>query len=804
MATNVSRSSGNTVVEVPGMDLDPEDCAGWFQVKIGEKNETIQAKSNARIARQASARATRAARMPGILPKEETKIIVRPRGGLDLARTPVVNVISAIRKAANLSPAETVLDTQCPNIQQNIMDITISTRKYEVGAYVAAPHGRVKGVVKGIPLEDSASTINENILNLRNPLARAAQRIRTSTTIIVAFEGARVPHYVYYGSGLLRCTLYRKHFDVCRRCGKVGHRTDVCPTPESKTCLGCGKEASQDHQCNPKCKLCGGPHLTGDKDCKNKFKTPYIIRRRQWNRKVFEGTQTKAGEAPAQTTENFPHLRAPRPRSRTSSRASSRGRSRSAGGKVTWAQMARLESAEMKALKEANKQQARKIAEQEDTIKRMAADMAAMKNMMMQMAGKTNKPAPAEEETKEPPTKRRSTETSRTRTPEEKQHVLEPNERTDRIEEGCRQMESRINATLATNGGEHKRGVCTFVRRGITALTHDYKGDPNIEILKTEIIIGKESVYLVNVNNSPRYGKQRFKHLLHSNTRLADNRTLPKGRNLIQDATEEGLQLITDPRYPTLPARNAASRDTTPDLAFTNETFKYTNWDAFRHLNPTGDIKNIEEWTSDLQRAVAQASRTIETTDDTDGTMDSRLAHLIEAKQSIQKIAELNRKIESHCKKLSAQQWEDICSSADGQMHNGATDYGELLRIYRLDRQELPAPHPNLTRKEAVTYRKLQMELMLTPTIGKHIMPELYRDDKCKLCKTAKATLHHIAWDCTKRPTEAYQETSLPPEFNKAVMAEDYNQQLQAIQQIQALLKRQAHNGLPCGRKRIT
>ncbi|KAG0433683.1 hypothetical protein HPB47_019720 [Ixodes persulcatus] len=132
---------------------------------------------------------------------------------------------------------------------------------------------------------------------------------------------------------------------------------------------------------------------------------------------------------------------------------------------------------------------------------------------------------------------------------------------------------------------------------------------------------------------------------------------------------EEDLQLITDPRYPTLPARNAASRDTTPDLAFTNEeevtwkktqvdlgsdhkivgltiplkgkqrpprTFKCINWDAFWHLNPTEDIKNIKEWTSDLQRAVTQASRTIETTDDTDGTMDSRLAHLIEAKQSIQ------------------------------------------------------------------------------------------------------------------------------------------------------------------------
>ncbi|KAG0415357.1 hypothetical protein HPB47_007469 [Ixodes persulcatus] len=607
------------------MDLDPADCAGWLQVRIGKTNESKIPISSVHMARKVSAKAMRAARMPSILPKEETKVIVRPRGGLDLAKTPIVNVISAVRTAANLSPAETALDTQR---YANIKSIVVGNKTYEVGAYAAAPHGTVKGVIKGIPLEDSANTINANILNVRNPLARAAQRIGSSTTIIVAFEG-------------LKCTLYRKHFDVCRTCGKVGHRMDVCPTPEAKTCKDCGKEAEQNHQCNAKCKLCGGPHLTGDRTCSNWFKTPYVIKCRQWEKTKMTAPKEKEGKVP-ETEGNFPQLR--RPRSRGSSRTRSRSRSRSVGGTVTWAQKAQPESKEMKSLKEANKQQARKMAEQENIIKKMAADMAAMKQKMTQLSTKQQpETAATDEETRSPPTKRRSTDTSsRARTVE----ALE--ERVDRIEATQRDpvhpdkgrrttghnSERNSGPTMAAtlkiwvwncNGfqtkkatiqqpdvimlqeiiseeeskipgytlylpprsdGGYRRGICTSVRRGITVLTHDYGGDSNIERLNTELVIGKESIYLVDVYNSPKFGRQRFKTLIHKSTQLAEDRTLVsagdfnaphtdtghgkttvKGRNLLQDNIEEDLILITDPSQPTRLAQRATDRDPTPDLA---------------------------------------------------------------------------------------------------------------------------------------------------------------------------------------------------------------------------------------------
>ncbi|XP_049528838.1 luciferin 4-monooxygenase [Dermacentor silvarum] len=49
--------------------------------------------------------------------------------------------------------------------------------------------------------------------------------------------------------------------------------------------LGCGiRNPTEGHDCNPTCKLCGQPHHTGDITCKEIFRTPYIIKKRQWEK----------------------------------------------------------------------------------------------------------------------------------------------------------------------------------------------------------------------------------------------------------------------------------------------------------------------------------------------------------------------------------------------------------------------------------------------------------------------------------------------------------------------------------------
>ncbi|KAL1420502.1 hypothetical protein MTO96_004536 [Rhipicephalus appendiculatus] len=176
---------------------------------------------------------------------------------------------------------DTLQDTLCPNVPQNIMvastpnqenvsryvsirQIVVQGKEHEVSAYVTAPHSTCKGVIRGIPLQDSPNTINAKIVNERNPLALMAKRIAQTGMVIVAFDGYKVPNLVKYGSILLRCTLYRKQIDVCYGCGRLGHRMDVCPSPGEA--------------------VTGGQHLTASKDSAQRFQIPYVVRRRRGER----------------------------------------------------------------------------------------------------------------------------------------------------------------------------------------------------------------------------------------------------------------------------------------------------------------------------------------------------------------------------------------------------------------------------------------------------------------------------------------------------------------------------------------
>ncbi|KAM7296683.1 uncharacterized protein ISCGN_021840 [Ixodes scapularis] len=353
---DVAKNGGPTVVSMVGEDVDPDFCAGWMRARArGGTQVEKEPRPSSYVARKVIEKVERIGRMPRVGLEGENKVVVRPRCGLDLRKTSIVVVADAIRAAAGISEEEASLDTQCPNVQQNVVVIStgsdaravkyaavtcicVAGRSYEVRAYVTAPFDTVKGVIRGVPVHHTTEEIERLLIVPRNPTVRAAERIGSSATVVVIFGGDVVPHQVFYGGSVLRCSLYRKHYEVCKTCGRVGHRTDVFPTPGVRRCLGCGGTPDPGHACSPRCGLFGGPHVTGDKVRKNRFRTPYIVRRRLWERAERGLSGDRPSPPPRGSAEEYPRLGRSRSRSRESERPAARSRSRSTSGQVTWAQ----------------------------------------------------------------------------------------------------------------------------------------------------------------------------------------------------------------------------------------------------------------------------------------------------------------------------------------------------------------------------------------------------------------------------------------------------------------------------------
>ncbi|KAH7986187.1 hypothetical protein HPB52_025146 [Rhipicephalus sanguineus] len=98
---------------------------------------------------------------------------------------------------------------------------------------------------------------------------------------------------------------------------------DVCPSPQDRVCRGCGTaNPGPDHQCNPCCQLCGGEHLTADRKCKARFKLPYIVKRRRWERQRQREEELLASEATREA------IGRPSREARSSSRPRARSRTR--------------------------------------------------------------------------------------------------------------------------------------------------------------------------------------------------------------------------------------------------------------------------------------------------------------------------------------------------------------------------------------------------------------------------------------------------------------------------------------------
>lgn len=323
-------------------------------------NRSTIGEYKARLAGKQLAEKSIASHLPR-LPQTDHKVILRPKGGLALTKLSVPYVGGMLRLAADvqwekgkeedqvvLNDKQGTITYSTPRQEDalkvlSLRKLPIGDKAYEVTSYMAAPENCGRGVVHGIDLRFSEEELEVGFSHRTNPPIIGVRRMGRSESVIITFADPQVPRWVRCFGSPIKCFLYRKKYEVCFKCGDIGHRSDVCSNNPTDKCRKCGDPSpASEHRCVPKCQLCGKEHETGDKRCKVLYRTPYVLKKRQWERKLGEQARKeeeadeKRRHREAQSTIKASQRASRRDQSRDRARSMSRSRSKSRNRSVSF------------------------------------------------------------------------------------------------------------------------------------------------------------------------------------------------------------------------------------------------------------------------------------------------------------------------------------------------------------------------------------------------------------------------------------------------------------------------------------
>lgn len=318
---------------------------------------------------------------PKVVPKfgtEDAVAVVKPRGTLNLSNFKGSNQIGEAMYAAAGVPSSSQALTIWPAWDQNIIivgirdaqfirnvlaveSLRIGGRLQAVQVYLKMTDNTCRGVIQVDP-KVSEADISEAIYSPDAPVV-GVRKLGQSNAAAITFEGRKVLFKVFYWGEAVPVRLYRKTTPACTLCGTVGHRVDVCPNPRDDRCRACGSVTPEEgHECQPRCLVCGDPHLTGSADCTWKYRRGAGAGRKPGggkssNKRQARGARKDSGpgtQAQKQVAapSPLPETRAATGASRQGPQGSSRpadhnktggagaGSAKTTGSKVSWAEVA--------------------------------------------------------------------------------------------------------------------------------------------------------------------------------------------------------------------------------------------------------------------------------------------------------------------------------------------------------------------------------------------------------------------------------------------------------------------------------
>ncbi|XP_049270208.1 uncharacterized protein LOC125757905 [Rhipicephalus sanguineus] len=235
---------------------------------------------------------------PRRLPKpgpDEFVIVLKPREHVSLRQSFSENRYGAaltaylgheVAKTVTILPSHEqnliVVHTPNPAAADRLLgDININASSGAIPLYGYLRRNEGEEVCYGVITvndTDTTETLQQQVQWRKGNIVEI-RKFGTSNKARLTFAGKEKPRFVHYENMLIPVGRYYRTIPACSTCATVGHRADTCPGIKPDTCGVCRQQVPMvegvrvPHECQPRCSVCDGEHVTNSRECAAKFRT---------------------------------------------------------------------------------------------------------------------------------------------------------------------------------------------------------------------------------------------------------------------------------------------------------------------------------------------------------------------------------------------------------------------------------------------------------------------------------------------------------------------------------------------------